>query len=116
MSEDVTSQGFFGVLVNPISGQEERDALIESLYDLDVGLGLNYEGTLVFSENKNPNYYGLTLCSHDEIEKTAFFKLCLENCLDVDSTTITHYVCTWYNGSDSDMSLLTANEYMEKIS
>lgn len=115
MSEDVTSRGFFGVLVNPISDQEERDNIIEILYDSDVNLGLNYEGTLVFSENYT-NGYGLTFWTLDNADKESFKKLCLENYLEVDPTTITPYICTWYNGSDSDMSLLTAKEYMEKIS
>ena len=115
MSEDVTSQGFFGVLVNPVLDQGERDNIIEILYDSDVGLGLNYEGTLVFSENYTDGY-GLTFGAFDNDGRESFKKLCLENYLEVDSDTITPYICTWYNGSDSDMSLLTAKEYMEKIS
>jgi hypothetical protein len=114
MSDNVMSSGFMAVLQTPFS-EEDREEKDEWLYEQQSNLHINYEGTMVFSDNRSDGY-GLTI--HTDSAKaidTGFVQDCDKLGLEIDSSTIRGYSCYWYNGSDSDMGMLTLEQYRKKI-
>lgn len=111
MSDNVMSVGFMVPLITPIEQHsEELEILQDRLYE-ESTLAINYEGTIVFSADES-SMYGLHFSKarpHDD-----FLKEVLDMGLDVDASKIVSYSCLWYNGSDSDMSMLTIDEFNKK--
>jgi hypothetical protein len=113
MSDNVMSTGFMAVLKTPFG--EERDEKDEWLYEQGSDLRINYEGTLVYSDIRSDGY-GLTIhTGAAQAFDTDFVKECAKMELDIDPTTIRSYSCYWYNGVDSDMSMLSAEKYLKRI-
>lgn len=111
MSDNVMSTGFFAILSNPIEDEEEREELGERLYD-EGSLHLNYEGTLVFSDERSDGY-GINFAGNgnvrgfiDEVETAG---------LEIVKGSVLAYSCYWYNGTDSDMSELTLERYRKEL-
>lgn len=108
MSENVTSTGLFGKLITPIDRDDSFEA-IEELYDT-YNLNINYEGTLVFSDEPQSEpgiFFGSA--SNDAVSE--FISDCQKAGFPVIPESVRPYTCTWYNGSDSDMSELTVDEF-----
>ena len=112
MSSNCITFGWMGALKEPIS-EESRDFVSERLDE--KGLGLNYEGTLVYR-----------VVEHDSLEE-AFGIHVLDNAgrnelfndvwsmgfaLDIES--IRMFVDLWYNGVDSGHSDITLEQFREK--
>jgi hypothetical protein len=114
MSDNVMSTGFMAVLKTPFG--EERDEKDEWLYEQGSDLRINYEGTMVYSDVRSDGY-GLTIhTANPSTTNPSFIDECTKLGLEVDSSTIRGYSCYWYNGSDSDMGMLTVEKYMKKLS
>lgn len=121
MSTTVISQGYIAVLQNPIS-EEDREELSEILYDSKTGLGLNYEGTLLISDEYSLKSYSEREFHSDlfimgglgMFKMQEFIELSKQSGLNIDITTIQPYVCVWYNGSDSPVSMMTMKEFLNK--
>lgn len=122
MSTTVISQGYIAVLINPITDDEAREELSEKLYDDNSSLELNYEGTLLISDE-----YSLKSYSEREFYsdlfivgglsasgKERFIELANKAGLLIDINTIQPYTCVWYNGGDSPHSMMTKEEFLSK--
>jgi len=107
MSDNVQSQGYFGKLKTPVGeeGCSEWDSLYEALQA--QGLYLNYEGTLVYSDEQS-NAYDDALIFAKPFGASKFRNKCEVLGHFVDP--VKHYSCVWYNGSDSPMSTATLEE------
>jgi hypothetical protein len=117
MSETVRQYGFVAVLLKPLS-EEQREEISETLWDEKSDLGINYEGTLLYSDlNSHKSYrerediYGLFLGNKD-FDETPFVEEAIRRGLDIDGNTITSYNCIYYNGSDSPLDELTKDEFL----
>lgn len=116
MSEDVLSKGFMVVLATPVMNysSEEREALQEKL-DRICSLEVNDEGTLVYSREDSEDAYGIHFADDRDTTKksiTTFAAACTEMGLEIQIDTLRAYNCVWYNGSDSDMALMTKEEFL----
>lgn len=116
MSSTVRSYGFIAVLVSPLS-EEQREVLSDQLYLAKSNLNVNYEGTLIYcdynfnkSYAKRENVYGLFIGNNGLTE--AEFIQEANGLLGIDVDTVQPYNCIWYNGSDSDINLLTKSEFL----
>ena len=121
MSSTVRSYGFVALLDDPLT-DEEREELSETLYDNKSCLNLNYEGALVYIDfNQHEPYsvrediYGLTLGNTTAEGEQKFIKALEDNGLVITAGTIQPYNEIWYNGADSRISTLTAEEYRKII-
>ena len=117
MSDTVMSTGFFAVLKTTLN-QEDRDEKSELMYDENSDLQINYDGTLVYSDTRSDNYYGLVINTGRKPSgdgQAEFIIECERMNLDIDESTIRSYACTWYNGCDSDMAMLSLEKYMKEI-
>jgi hypothetical protein len=116
MSENVRSYGFMAVLEVPVDHADFHD---KAWYDKSP-LCVNYEGTLVYidfnrmkSHHERENIYGLFI-GDERLDASLFVSECRKYGLSVDQSSRRQYNCIWYNGSDSDMSLLTKKEFLSK--
>lgn len=111
MSENVMSVGFMAPLITPlVKGSEELEILQDRLYE-ESTLQINYEGTIVFSAEDSDMYglrFGKTLQYDDFLKEVADMGLA------VDELRVASYTCLWYNGVDSDMSMLTIDEFNKR--
>ena len=113
MSTTVRSYGFMAVLKQPVDPGE----VFDRLWTAKSPLGVNNDGTLVyidFNETKpyseREEIYGLFLGSKD-MDISEFYAECGKHGLFVDPKTTKPYNCIWYNGADSDMAMLTKEEF-----
>lgn len=121
MSSTVRSYGFVALLDDPLT-EEECEDLSEALYEDKSCLNINYEGTLVYIDfNAHAPYsvrediYGLTLGNTTAEGEQKFIKALMDNGLVIAVGTIQPYDEIWYNGADSHISTLTAEEYRKTI-
>lgn len=104
MSENVISIGCMAIFKSPIGDYktEEWQELVETLYENST-LSLNYEGTLIYSDNHVDQYdFEFKLINEDF--KLNFIEECKENSIDIDVDSVKIYIAQWYNGADSYMS------------
>ena len=106
MSENVTSYGVMAPLVKPVGDYrtENHEAFSEWLYE--IGLRVNYEGTLVFTE-KTEDDGGAGIFLSSPHLRDEFWKLCRENGVAIHEAYSQFYVSNWYNGADSYQSEIT---------
>lgn len=121
MSSTVRSYGFVALLNDPLT-EEECEELSEELYDNKSRLNINYEGTLVYIDfNQHEPYdvrediYGLIIGNTTAEGEQKFIKALEDNGLVITAGTIQPYDEIWYNGADSHISTLTAEEYRKTI-
>ncbi len=112
MSHQVLSFGFMAPLVTPITDAEEREALRDKLYYGGLGISINYEGTLVYSDHGGDEFWGGITFASIEAE-TQFEEACRSAGIDVTHET-RFYCSSWYNGEDSDMDDITLDEFLNK--
>ena len=113
MSTDVTSKGFMAPLMTPITDSEVREDFNEDQYDKDSNIRINYEGTIIYSE-ESADTYGITFSDAKQTgDSSSFIKACADAGHPIKESHIKGYVCTWYNGSDSDMNMMTLEEFMK---
>lgn len=114
MSDNVMSRGMMAPLVKSLT-EEEREELEELLYDNKSGLSINYEGTIVYSDDRGSaeDAYGLIFEVTDS--RGEFLAELKRQNLEIDETKMLPYQCYWYNGSDSDMGLLELEDYLKNF-
>ena len=115
MSDNVMSRGMMAPLKNPILDREEREEFDELLYDKQTGLHLNYEGTLIYSDDRGSadDAYGIIFEVNDS--RGEFLASLQEEGIEIDETKMLPYQCYWYNGSDPDMGLLKLKDYLKNF-
>lgn len=130
MSETVLSKGWVAQLSNPISRDQYDDSyqeVLEEFYENnDFILGINYEGTLIYSDIKRKSggrgsydFYGIWISGQKTrdvsiVTKADFISACQSVNLDLYADTIKEYTSIWYNGSDAyidDLKLEEFNNY-----
>ena len=114
MSSQVLSYGYFAKLITPIGDYEteEYEILTEHLYDNGSHLHINYEGTLIYSDNLEHGDFYCGLYFLEDISKENFIQKCKDNNFKVVENRIKPYVCSWYNGADSDMSMMKLEDFI----
>jgi len=117
MSSNKTNSGFFAQLKNPIIDSERREELNEDWYDREVNLSINYEGTLVYSADDAGDEYGLTFTDKGDDQvmsgRGKFLEDLKKEGIEILPERVRGYVCTWYNGSDSDMDMMTLETFLK---
>jgi len=111
MSEDVGSDGIMVPLTKKLSDDELED-IMEDLWENGNSIvNINYEGTLAYTDNRSDGYgisFGVSYNDDD-------FDIIVETLdsydIGVDITKARSYSCYWYNGADSDMDMLTLEEF-----
>ncbi len=121
MSEDIRSYGYMAALAQSIS-EDQLEDLQEKWCEDKVQFRINYEGTLVYQDmsigkslSEREHIYGLTLGKDTILGSTEdFIAQTVALGLAVIADTVQPYNCIWYNGSDSDMSLLSLEEFQTR--
>lgn len=107
MSENVLSHGIFLKITNgPLNYEEISDIL----YDKKSIWNINYEGTLLYSDDSDGEAYGIQFHRKNVIDKEDI-KILNDLGIEFDESSALAYSCVWYNGTDSDMSEVTLEEY-----
>ena len=110
MSRDVSSAGLMAPLSRKLTDEEIYN-WIELLYDQGSSIRINYEGTLAYSDEGGSDYginFGLiNIYSNEAFNDLAQFDI------TVDLDKARPYTCRWYNGVDSDMDMMTFNEFLK---
>lgn len=106
MSTDRITIGYVGQLVNKIEDQTEwYDRLRE------VGLYLNYEGTLVFEHQFDGTTYEFDIQVGMNHSKETFQKSCRLAGVPVLPGHIHPFFTQWYDGGDATYSMYTLDEF-----
>jgi hypothetical protein len=110
MSENVMSAGIMVPLSRTLT-QEEREEWEEILYDQKSNIWFNYEGTIAYSDEGGDEYgihFGEMLDSN-----LSEFKVLEQFGINIVPTKARPYRCYWYNGSDSDMGMITLENFLK---
>lgn len=113
MSNNVASRGTM-VPLNRTLLDEEREEWSELLYDKGSSVRFNYDGTIAYTEEQDDGY-GITF-GMLAVKPAESFKDLEQFNLTVDMSKARSYSCYWYNGSDSDMDMMTLEEFLEQTS
>lgn len=119
MSSTVISQGYIAVLFNP-PGKEAFEEISERLCHLDSNLQINYEGTLLMSDDNCNKKYSerefqgdlFIIGSLNDDSRNEFIEQANEAGFSIDANTIQPYTCIWYNGTDSPVFELTKENFL----
>ena len=109
MSSDEMSSGIM-VPLNRRLTNEELSAWSEDLYDQNSRVRFNYEGTLAYTD-EGGEAYGLTFGDMPTYEGEDNFSDLVQYGLWVKSEQARPYKCLWYNGADSDMAMMTLEDF-----
>lgn len=113
MSCDVMSRGLMAPLLTPVS-REDYDDLMEQLWDDGSPLRINYEGTLAWIEVTSEDGYGLSFGVDNECSPEELGLAGLVYDLRIALDQARPFSCLWYNGSDSDMSMLSVEDFLKR--
>lgn len=110
MSGYVVNTGFMAEIQNPVP-ENEWSKYNDKFYDDDADININYEGTIIYSTDTEEDVsdYGLKFGNYNNVQQ--FVENAKKYGLIIKEDTIRTYSCIWYNGADSDMSLLTLKEF-----
>lgn len=121
MSSDVRSIGFIAVLTSPVV-DDAIEALGDALRAADSTLGINSDGTLIYSDvmaNRpcadREDIYAFDIGHTGERSKDAFLRELAKAGIEVELGTVEPYSCIWYNGSDCPATLLTKEEFLSRV-
>jgi hypothetical protein len=109
MSESVMSSGIMVPLNHKLT-YEERQKIDEDLFHSGSNVHINYDGTLAYTDDGGEEY-GISFGEMPEIGKNSFDCLTEYN-VHVIMEQAKPYRCYWYNGSDSDMNMLTLEKFL----
>lgn len=118
MSSTVLSQGFIAVLDVPLDS-EAREDLQERLYENKSTLHINHEGTLVYSNvvpfKDREDIYELQIGGKTLFDGSInFAHECANAGIVINGTYGSKpYSEIWYNGGDSQVSMLTLEEFLK---
>lgn len=114
MSTTMITCGYMAVLETPIP-EADWEAAVASLEVRDNKLGLNYDGTIIYSREtsvESCDFAGLHL--PNEQGKHDFMIATAKANYSVVFKTVNPFFCQWYNGSDSPMSTITKTEFLKE--
>jgi hypothetical protein len=111
MSEDVMSVGVMVPLNRKIT-EEEREEWQEILWNQGSSVHLSYYCDMAYTDEQG-EAYGISFGEMPTKDTSAFedlkqFGICIEE------DKARPYRCMWYNGADSDMSMMTRKEFLKK--
>jgi hypothetical protein len=117
MSENVMSSGHMVPLSRKIT-REEREEWEEVLWDQDSLVRFNYEGTLAYTDHRTEDEYGIHF-EGDTITLSATplgssFDVLKQFGLSIVIEQARYYRALWYNGADSDMSMMTLEKFLKR--
>ena len=120
MSHDVYSKGIMIPLKEKIS-RETRIHISDDLYDdgdkIGFDVNVNYEGTLIYTDGSQcEDYppYGIQFeIKNDSSLNDSVIKILEKYGVELDYEKAAPYSCVWYNGTDSEMSLITLEEFLK---
>ena len=111
MSSNVASAGLMAPLSRKLT-KEEREEWTELLYEQGSSIQINYDGTLAYTD-EGGSEYGISFGSTNTYSNQPFEDL-LQFDITVDLNKARPYTCYWYNGADSDMDMLTLDEFLKE--
>lgn len=112
MSRTVQSMGLMVPLKTPLTRQQVTIAS-EALDEASSFLGVNYEGTLLYSDNGDNEEIVVSVISPVHMKK--FQEEIKRLNIEVDFSKMSVYSCSWDNGTDSPMSDMTIARYLNKF-
>lgn len=112
MSENVGSSDMMVPLTTKMS-EEEREEISEALWDSGNNLvQINYEGTIAYTNHKSDGY-GITFGVTADANDLGYIRTIMDHYgFGIVEEQARPYSCYWYNGSDSDMDMLTLEEFL----
>jgi hypothetical protein len=110
MSEDVMSVGVMVPLNRKIT-EEERDEWSEILWDQGSNVNLSYYCDMVYTD-EGGEAYGISFGEMPVKNISAFYDL-KQFGIWIEEDKARSYRCLWYNGADSDMSMMTREEFLK---
>jgi hypothetical protein len=112
VSKSVMSSGII-VPLNRKLTREENAEWSETLWEQNSNVRFNYEGTLVYTEERG-DQYGIHFGEMPSFTPSTFYWI-EQFGLSMLPTKARSYCCCWYDGVDSDMSMLTLEDFLERI-
>lgn len=114
MSENMITFGLMAELEVPVA-KEARDFVSERMDE--VGLGLNYEGTLIYSTTFHKSLHeGFDIHFPSVINPDTLYNKAWNLGFAVKQNTITPFFDLWYNGTDSNHADITLEQFRAKVS
>ena len=110
MSEDVMSVGVM-VPLNRTITDEEREEWDEILYDQGSDVRLSYYCDMAYTADREETY-GISFGAGPVNNTTAFEDL-KQFGIWIEEEKARLYRCLWYNGSDSDMGMMTREKFLK---
>lgn len=114
MSSDVMSRGLMAPILNPIADAGEREELSEALYDDGARLQISYDGTLAWIGTDESDGYGLHFGGEGDNSPEELGAAGIAYGLEIAIDQARPFSCLWYNGSDSEMDMLSAAEFLKR--
>jgi len=111
MSGDVMSRGIIIPLRTPL---KDRAAIMDQLVDEDSLLGVNYEGTLIYSDEGGRGNDAHGLFFDRPNPSGAMMNELRTRGLSVVTTQARPYSCLWYNGADNPLNQMTKQKFLER--
>ena len=113
MSSDVMSRGLMAPILNPVD-QDERDDLTERMWEDGSPLHISYDGTLAWIEISESDGYGLSFGVENECSPEELGLAGIVYDLHIALDQARPFSCLWYDGADSDMSMLSVKEFLKR--
>ena len=110
MSSNVMSVGVMAPLSRTIT-KEERDEWSEILWEQGSIVQFSYYCDMVYTEESGDEY-GITF-GEMPIVNIAHFEVLKQFGIWTEEGRARAYRCLWYNGSDSDMDMMTREKFLQ---
>lgn len=111
MSSNVMSVGVMAPLNRTIT-REEREKWQEILWDQDSSVHLSYYNDMAYTEAYGDEY-GITFGEMHPVTLEDFKDL-KQFGIWIEEDKARSYRCLWYNGADSDMNMMTREEFLKR--
>ena len=112
MSDNVGAVGFMVPLCKKLS-KEQLEDLQEELWERESNVHFNYEGTLAYTEERTSGY-GITFGGTKYTQEIGdSFEVLAEFGIEISAEQARSYSCYYYNGVDSDMDMMTLEQFLE---
>lgn len=114
MSENVMSTGVMVPISRKLT-RAERQEWGELLWEQGSNVRFNYEGTLVYTQERGDEY-GIHFGDAQNFGPfwTQDFQILEQFGLSIQPTKARSYLCYWYNGVDSDMDMMTLENFLKR--
>lgn len=112
MSDNVGSRGMMAPLTKKMS-DEEREEITEAIYESgNDSVSVNYEGTIAYTDNRSDGY-GLPFGLASDTNDLGYIRTIMDHYgFGIVEEQARPYSCYWYNGADSDMDMLTLEDFL----